>query len=315
MVLQTHSSITDRDTYLFLNPGRSEPAGHWLRPEDSESDWSSPRLCQHRPLCPTGPPGRAGNRNSDRPSERTTQVETERCFKAWRKQLISKVLLHLWSLNGTFPHINMIHREKQKRKLHYQLEITNLLCFLVCAVHFGEEISPQLVLQTSKDALFTDQNNYFSMSPKRQIRDMCVLVLIWPSRMLPWGIRRLWGSRSYMLSSPPWLPAHTDQEQTTHSCSAQHSSHCQSKSPPFSVILSQFHQRPRRLFTLLHLTGEHSEWYETTTTSHLIKYKQQFLPEMFGWTQQSRRESQSNSQYDTRYDSICKYYHDTATLP
>lgn len=59
--------------YLFLHPGRAEPAGYWLRPVSSESDWSSPLLCQHPLLCPTGPQGKAGDHNTDRPSDRMTR--------------------------------------------------------------------------------------------------------------------------------------------------------------------------------------------------------------------------------------------------
>lgn len=62
----------DSSVYLFQSPGRAEPASHWLRPAGSESDWSSPQLCQHPHLCPADPPERAGGHNTCRPSARRT---------------------------------------------------------------------------------------------------------------------------------------------------------------------------------------------------------------------------------------------------
>lgn len=59
-------------TYPSLHPGRAGSAGCWPWPGDSGSDWSSLLLCRRPLLCPSGPPGRAGARNTGRPSSRVT---------------------------------------------------------------------------------------------------------------------------------------------------------------------------------------------------------------------------------------------------
>lgn len=84
--------------YLLLHRGRSEPAGYWLRPVGSESGWSSPLLCQHPLLCPTGPPGRAGDRNTDRPSDRITTRQMKRCLKSLQKNSQCSVSLVVFAL-------------------------------------------------------------------------------------------------------------------------------------------------------------------------------------------------------------------------
>lgn len=81
--------------------------------------------------------------------------------------------------------------------------VTNLLCFLVCAVHFGKEIGRQLVLKEILVFSITMKGNCLQTRIPFRISTM-------REYTVPSEIRRLWGSASYTLSFPPWLPAHTD---------------------------------------------------------------------------------------------------------